>query len=66
MKSKMKLVKGYAFVNEKDSLEAWGNGQEFQLPIFHARAEALSWKRNTALSVPVKLIRVEIREIVKK
>lgn len=48
---------------EPGQLMAYGNGAQWQLPIFYSRKEAISWKREAPFVRSGKVIRVEIRPL---
>lgn len=56
-----KPVKAWA-VMLPEGLRPYGNGEQFQLPVFHSRKEAIEWMR-AATPEPERIARVQITEI---
>ena len=48
---------------EPGQLSAYGNGAQWQIPIFYSRREAIAWKREDQFARSGKVIRVEIRSL---
>lgn len=66
---RMKPVKAWAvlFADEYAgmpfTLDLWGNGNEFQYPVFGSKKEAIMWWERMNYGLKFRIIRVSIEEI---
>lgn len=60
-RTKRKPVKAWAATFNNGELAAFGNGKQWQFPIFPTRKEARDWVAD-ALPKPIRIVRVTIAE----
>ena len=57
-----KAVKAWGLIDEDDALMPYGNGYQFQYPVFPTKKEAMEYKKVIDWRY-TKIVRVEIREV---
>lgn len=51
----------WAVLGSEGMLVPFGNGKQFQYPIFHSKKEAMEWRNDDKLSSRGKIMKVKVK-----
>ncbi len=60
MKHKMVMAKVWALAKPNGRIVAYGNGAQWQLPIFQTKKEAIAWQRESLYRGDLKITRIKL------